>query len=101
MMCIILLRTSGSGANTMRTFMAMLIAALISNVSYAYPIGDEAQEIINSGTILFANPSNNPKLLGATEVGVLFNEEMFICLVKEFENLVLCLELDQLDTLFK
>ena len=85
----------------MRTFMAMLIAALISNVSYAYPIGDEAQEIINSGTILFANPSNNPKLLGATEVGVLFNEEMFICLVKEFENLVLCLELDQLDTLFK
>ena len=100
-MCIILLRTSGSGANTMRTFMAMLIAALISNVSYAYPIGDEAQEIINSGTILFANPSNNPKLLGATEVGVLFKEEMFICLVKEFENLVLCLELDQLDTLFK
>ncbi len=100
-MCIILLRTSGSGANTMRTFMAMLIAALISNVSYAYPIGDEAQEIINSGTILFANPSNNPKLSSATEMGVLYNEEMFICLVKEFENLVLCLELDQLDTLFK
>ena len=100
-MCIILLRTSGSGANTMRTFMAMLIAALISNVSYAYPIGDEAQEIINSGTILFAKPSNNPKLSGATEMGVLYNEEMFICLVKEFENLVLCLELDQLDTLFK
>ena len=100
-MCIILLRTSGSGANTMRTFMAMLIAALISNVSYAYPIGDEAQEIINSGTILFANPSNNPKLSDATEMGVLYNEEMFICLVKEFENLVLCLELDQLDTLFK
>ena len=100
-MCIILLRTSGSGANTMRTFMAMLIAALISNVSYAYPIGDEAQEIINSGTILFANPSNTPKLSGATEMGVLYNEEMFICLVKEFENLVLCLELDQLDTLFK
>ena len=85
----------------MRTFMAMFIAAVISNISYAYPVGDEAQEIINSGTILFANPSNNPKLLGATEVGVLFNEEMFICLVKEFENLVLCLELDQLDTLFK
>ena len=100
-MCIFLLRTSGSGANTMRTFMAMLIAALISNVSYAYPIGDEAQEIINSGTILFANPSNNPKLSGATEMGVLYKEEMFICLVKEFENLVLCLELDQLDTLFK
>lgn len=100
-MCIILLRTSGSGANTMRTFLAILIAAVISNISYAYPVGDEAQEIINSGTILFANPSNNPKLLGATEVGVLFNEEMFICLVKEFENLVLCLELDQLDTLFK
>ncbi len=100
-MCIILLRTSGSGANTMRTFMAMLIAALISNVGYAYPIGDEAQEIINSGTILFANPSNNPKLSRATEMGVLYNEEMFICLVKEFENLVLCLELDQLDTLFK
>ena len=85
----------------MRTFLAILIAAVISNISYAYPIGDEAQEIINSGTILFANPSNNPKLLGATEVGVLFNEEMFICLVKEFEDLVLCLELDQLDTLFK
>ena len=85
----------------MRTFLAIIIAAVISNISYAYPIGDEAQEIINSGTILFANPSNNPKLLGATEVGVLFNEEMFICLVKEFENLVLCLELDQLDTLFK
>ena len=101
MMCIILLRTSGSGANTMRTFLAIIIAAVISNISYAYPVGDEAQEIINSGTILFANPSNNPKLLGATEVGVLFKEEMFICLVKEFENLVLCLELDQLDTLFK
>ena len=85
----------------MRTFLAILIAAAISNISYAYPVGDEAQEIINSGTILFANPSNNPKLLGATEVGVLFNEEMFICLVKEFEDLVLCLELDQLDTLFK
>ena len=85
----------------MRTFLAILIAAVISNISYAYPVGDEAQTIINSGTILFANPSNNPKLLGATEVGVLFNEEMFICLVKEFENLVLCLELDQLDTLFK
>ena len=85
----------------MRTFLATVIAAVISNISYAYPVGDEAQEIINSGTILFANPSNNPKLLGATEVGVLFNEEMFICLVKEFENLVLCLELDQLDTLFK
>ena len=85
----------------MRTFLAILIAAVISNISYAYPVGDEAQAIINSGTILFANPSNNPKLLGATEVGVLFNEEMFICLVKEFENLVLCLELDQLDTLFK
>ena len=85
----------------MRTFLAILIAAAISNISYAYPVGDEAQEIINSGTILFASPSNNPKLLGATEVGVLFNEEMFICLVKEFENLVLCLELDQLDTLFK
>ena len=85
----------------MRTFLAILIAVVISNISYAYPVGDEAQEIINSGTILFANPSNNPKLLGATEVGVLFNEEMFICLVKEFENLVLCLELDQLDTLFK
>ena len=85
----------------MRTFLAILIAAVISNISYAYPVGDEAQEIINSGTILFANPSNNPKLLGATEVGVLFNEEMFICLVKKFENLVLCLELDQLDTLFK
>ena len=85
----------------MRTFLAILIAAVISNKSYAYPVGDEAQEIINSGTILFANPSNNPKLSGATEVGVLFNEEMFICLVKEFENLVLCLELDQLDTLFK
>ena len=75
----------------MRTFLAILIAAVISNISYAYPVGDEAQEIINSGTILFANPSNNPQLLGATEVGVLFNEEMFICLVKEFENLVLCL----------
>ena len=85
----------------MRTFLAILIAAVISNISYAYPVGDEAQDIINSGTILFANPSENPKLLGATEVGVLFNEEMFICLVKEFENLVLCLELDQLDTLFK
>ena len=85
----------------MRTFLAILIAAVISNISYAYPVGDEAQEIINSGTILFANPSNNPKLLGATEVGVLFNEEMFICLVKEFENLVLCLEKDQLDTLFE
>ena len=85
----------------MRTFLAILIAAVISNISYAYPVGDEAQEIINSGTVLFSNPSNNPKLLGATEVGVLFNEEMFICLVKEFENLVLCLELDQLDTLFK
>ena len=85
----------------MRTFLAILIAAAISNISYAYPVGDEAQEIINSGTILFANPSNSPKLLGSTEVGVLFNEEMFICLVKEFENLVLCLELDQLDTLFK
>ena len=85
----------------MRTFLAIIIAALISNISYAYPVGDEAQEIINSGTILFANPSNNPKLLGATEVGVLFNEEMFICLVKEFEDLVLCLELDHLDTLFK
>ena len=85
----------------MRTFLAILIAAVISNISYAYPVGDEAQEIINSGTVLFANPSNNPNLLGATEVGVLFNEEMFICLVKEFENLVLCLELDQLDTLFK
>lgn len=85
----------------MRTFLAILIAAVISNISYAYPVGDEAQEIINSGTILFANPSNNPNLIGATEVGVLFNEEMFICLVKEFENLVLCLELDQLDTLFK
>ena len=85
----------------MRTFLAILIAAVISNISYAYPVGDEAQEIINSGTILFANPSNNPKLLGATEVGVLFNEEMFICLVKEFENLVICLEMDQLDTLFK
>ena len=85
----------------MRTFLAILIAAVVSNISYAYPVGDEAQEIINSGTMLFANPSNNPKLLGATEVGVLFNEEMFICLVKEFEDLVLCLELDQLDTLFK
>ena len=85
----------------MRTFLAIIIAAVISNVSYAYPVGDEAKEIINSGTILFTNPSNDPKLLGATEVGVLFNEEMFICLVKEFENLVLCLELDQLDTLFK
>jgi len=85
----------------MRTFLAILIAAVISNKGYAYPVGDEAQEIINSGTILFANPSNNPELLGATEVGVLFNEEMFICLVKEFENLVLCLDLDQLDTLFK
>ena len=85
----------------MRTFLAILIAAVISNISYAYPVGDEAQEIINSGAIIFANPSNNPQLLGATEVGVLFNEEMFICLVKEFENLVLCLELDQLDTLFK
>ena len=85
----------------MRTFLAFIIAAVISDISYAYPVGVEAQEIINSGTILFSNPSNNPKLLGATEVGVLFNEEMFICLVKEFENLVLCLELDQLDTLFK
>ena len=85
----------------MRTFLAILIATVISNISYAYPVGDEAQEIINSGTILFANPSDNPKLLGATEVGVLFNEEMFICLVKEFENLIICLELDQLDTLFK
>ena len=85
----------------MRTFLAILIAAVISNISYAYPVGDEAQEIINSGTILFANPSNNPNLSGATEVGVLFKEEMFTCLVKEFENLVLCLELDQLDTLFK
>ena len=85
----------------MRTFLAILIAAVVSNISYAYPVGDEAQEIINSGTILFANPSNNPELLGATEVGVLFNEEMFICLVKEFEDLVLCLELDHLDTLFK
>ena len=85
----------------MRIFWAIFIAAVSVNISYAYPIGDEAQEIINSGTILFANPSNNPKLLGATEVGVLFKEEMFICLVKEFENLVLCLELDQLDTLFK
>jgi hypothetical protein len=85
----------------MRTFLAILIAAGISNIGYAYPVGDEAQEIINSGTILFANPSDNPKLLGATEVGVLFNEEMFICLVKDFENLVLCLQLDQLDTLFK
>ena len=85
----------------MRTFLAILIAAVISNISYAYPVGDEAQEIINSGTILFANPSDNPKLLGATEVGVLFNEEMFICLVREFENLIICLELDQLDTLFK
>ena len=85
----------------MRTFLAILIATVISNISYAYPVGDEAQEIINSGTILFANPSNNPKHLGVTEVGVLFKEEMFICLVKEFENLVLCLELDQLDTLFK
>ena len=85
----------------MRTFLAILIAAVISNISYAYPVGEEAQEIISSGTILFANPSNSPKLLGSTEVGVLFNEEMFICLVKEFENLVLCLELDQLDTLFK
>ena len=85
----------------MRTFLAILVAAVISNIGYAYPVGDEAQEIIDSGTILFANPSDNPKLLGATEVGVLFNEEMFICLVKEFENLVLCLELDQLDTLFK
>ena len=85
----------------MRTFLAILIAAGIGNIGYAYPVGDEAQEIINSGTILFANPSDNPKLLGATEVGVLFNEEMFICLVKDFENLVLCLQLDQLDTLFK
>ena len=85
----------------MRIFLAVLVAAVISNLSYAYPVGDEAQEIIKSGTILFANPSNDPKLLGTTEVGVLFNEEMFICLVKEFENLVLCLELDQLDTLFK
>ncbi len=85
----------------MRTFLAILIASVISNISYAYPVGDQAQEIINSGTILFANPSNNPKLLGTTEVGVLFKEEMFICLIKEFENLVLCLELDQLDTLFK
>ena len=85
----------------MRTFLAILIAAVVSNISYAYPVGDEAQEIINSGTILSANPSNNPKLLGAAEVGVLFNEEMFICLVKEFEDLVLCLELDHLDTLFK
>ena len=85
----------------MRPFLAILIATVISNISYAYPVGDEAQEIINSGTILFANPSDNPKLLGTTEVGVLFNEEMFICLVKEFENLVICLELDQLDTLFK
>ncbi|MEK9841857.1 MAG: hypothetical protein VW444_11225 [Paracoccaceae bacterium] len=85
----------------MRTFLAILIAVIISNISYAYPVGDEAQEIIGSGTILFAKPSDNPKLLGATEVGVLFNEEMFICLVKEFENLVICLELDQLDTLFK
>ena len=75
----------------MRTFLAILIAAVVSNISYAYPVGDEAQEIINSGTILFANPSNNPNLLGATEVGVLFKEEMFICLVKEFEDLVLCL----------
>ena len=62
----------------MRTFLAILIATVISNISYAYPVGDEAQEIINSGTILFANPSDNPKLLGATEVGVLFNEEMFV-----------------------
>ena len=93
--------TLGSGANTMRTFLTIPIASVTSNISYAFTIGDEAQEIINSGTILFANPSNNPNLLGATEVGVLFNEEMFICLVKEFENLVLCLELDQLDTLFK
>ncbi len=85
----------------MRTFLAILFAAITSSIVYAYPVGDEAQEIINSGTILFANPSNNPKLLGATEVGVLYNEEMFICLVKEFENLVLCLDLDQLDTLFK
>ena len=85
----------------MRTFWAILIAVVTSNIAYAYPVGDKAQEIIESGTILFANPSNNPKLLGATEVGVLFNEEMFICLVKEFENLVLCLQLDQLDTLFK
>ena len=85
----------------MRTFLAILIAVVICNISSAYPVGDEAQEIINSGTILFANPSNNPKHLGATELGVLFKEEMFICLVKEFENLVLCLELDQLDTLFK
>ena len=100
-MCIILLRTSGSGANTMRTFLAILIAVVICNISYAYPVGYKAQEIINSGKILFAPPSNNPKLLGATEVGGLFNEEMFICLVKEFENLGLCLELDQLDTLFK
>ena len=85
----------------MRTFLAILIAAVVSNISYAYPVGDEAQEIINSGTILFANPSNNPNLLGATEVGVLFKEELCICLVKEFEDLVLCLELDHLDTLFK
>ena len=85
----------------MQAFLAIIIAAVIGNVSYAYPVGDEAQEIINSGAILFANPSNDPKLLGTTEVGVLFNEEMFICLVKEFENLVICLELDQLDTLFK
>ena len=85
----------------MRTFLAIIVAAVISNASYAHPVGDEAKEIINSGTILFANPSNDPKLLGSTEVGVLFNEEMFICLVKEFENLVLCLEMDQLDTLFK
>ena len=40
----------------MRIFLAVLVAAVISNLSYAYPIGDEAQEIINSGTILFANP---------------------------------------------
>ena len=53
----------------MRTFLAILIAAFISNISHAYPVGDEAQEIINSGTILFTNPSNNSKLLGATEVG--------------------------------
>jgi hypothetical protein len=68
----------GSGPNTMRTFLAIISATVISNVSYAYPVGDEAKEIIHSGTILFANPSNDPKLLGSIEVGVLFNEEMFV-----------------------
>ena len=93
--------TLGSGANTMRTFLTIPIASVTSNISYAFTIGDEAQEIMNSGAILFSNSSNNPELLGTTEVEVLFNQKKFICLVKEFQNLVLCLELEKLDTLYK